>query len=577
MAKNIKKNKKPIGISPDQLADQYWRINNLYWIMDENGRRVLFKLNHAQEELYQHLWYLNLVLKARQRGVTTFVCILMLDDCLFNSNTKAGIIAHNREDAEDFFENKVKYPYDNLPEALRKARPAKSDTLRELTFSNNSTIRVGTSLRSGTFQWLHISEFGKICAKYPDKAREIVTGAMNTVHKGQRIVVESTAEGNSGYFYDYCNAARAKSESGHPLTIMDFKFFFFPWWEDPKYCLPEEQIPYVDIPLHVRNYFKELAELNITLTAGQKAWYVKKLESQQDDMQREFPSTPEEAFAAQIKGCFFAKSLKRHRKTVTSGLVGSLAPSAPGVDKEVLFTSDRDGVLEIWRYPYSQLRNWDEIHWENRYVIGSDIGEGLEQDFSVAHVFDRYRQEFVARMRSNVIDSVRWAKLLMLLSRYYRNMQEVGDDEIRPKNCLIVPERTGAGITVCKQLDDTRGINVYTNMVPAKRGSGMTKQVGWVESKSAKFDLAGDLKEYFQSTTGNIYDAILLNEGAVFIHDQKSKKLGAEEGFHDDSIISAGLALQGHYSMSGPPRAIKIHDTGWRSGRQQVGSSAWVV
>ena len=42
-------------------------------------------------------------------------------------------------------------------------------------------------------QRLHVSEFGKICNKYPDKAEEIVTGALQTVALGQGITIESTA------------------------------------------------------------------------------------------------------------------------------------------------------------------------------------------------------------------------------------------------------------------------------------------------------------------------------------------------------------------------------------------------
>lgn len=57
----------------------------------------------------------------------------------------------------------------------------KTDSVNEMSFSNGSTISVRTSFRSGTIQFLHISEFGKICAKYPDRAKEIVTGAIEAV------------------------------------------------------------------------------------------------------------------------------------------------------------------------------------------------------------------------------------------------------------------------------------------------------------------------------------------------------------------------------------------------------------
>lgn len=170
---------------------------------------------------------LNVILKARQLGFTTFIQILMLDECLFRPNTAAGVVAHNREDAEAFFTDKIRFAYDNIAEVFRGIVPtATSDSVRELRFSNGSSIRVGTSLRSGTLQLLHVSEYGKLCAKYPEKAREVKTGALNTVHAGNMIWIESTAEGREGHFYELCQQAKAKSEKGSTLSALDFKFHF---------------------------------------------------------------------------------------------------------------------------------------------------------------------------------------------------------------------------------------------------------------------------------------------------------------------------------------------------------------
>jgi hypothetical protein len=155
------------------------------------GTTTPFRLNWAQAELLSSLHECNLILKARQLGFTTFIQLFMLDACLFNSNIRAGTIAHRLDDARTIFRDKVKFPYDNLPDMLKAARPIVRDSADELVFGNNSSIRVSTSMRSGTLQYLHISEYGQVCARYPDKAREIRTGALNAVQAG-----ESTAEGN---------------------------------------------------------------------------------------------------------------------------------------------------------------------------------------------------------------------------------------------------------------------------------------------------------------------------------------------------------------------------------------------
>lgn len=291
----------------DQWADRRWRLNNLYWIVNEHGKRVPFRLNWAQEKLLDEMHILNVILKARQLGFTTVIDIYALDECVFNSDVRAGVIAHTRDDAENFFRDKVKFPYDNLDEGIRDANPAIQDSARHLSFANNSSIRVGTSMRSGTLQILHVSEYGKICAKYPEKATEIKTGAFNTVHAGQVIFVESTGEGQDGDFYEMINAAQTLQRRDVPLTDLDFKFHFFAWFDHPGYVL---DCMTVEVPREKAEYFEKLRlNYGIELSPNQKAWYVAKARQQGSLMKREFPSTPEEAFEAAIEGAYYANEM----------------------------------------------------------------------------------------------------------------------------------------------------------------------------------------------------------------------------------------------------------------------------
>ena len=297
-----------IALAIKRLGDPFWRLNNLYWIIDKDGVKRKFTLNWAQKQLYDNIWYANIILKARQLGISTFCCLLFLDRCLFNSNVSAGIIAHTREDAEYLFK-RIKFAYDNLPPELQAERPSNIASARELAFSNKSSIRVGTSMRSSTLQFLHISEFGKICAHFPDKAREIITGSLNTLGVRQKIFIESTAEGKDGHFYDLCKQAEAMQLEKKPLTPLDYRFFFFPWFKCPDYTLSER----VTIPKEVEEYFEKLALENIDLTLPQRTWYYKKLLTQREDMKREYPSTPTEAFESAIDGSFYAKWLSEAR------------------------------------------------------------------------------------------------------------------------------------------------------------------------------------------------------------------------------------------------------------------------
>ncbi len=298
--KNLLKN--DVEIAKKRLLDPHWRINNLYYIVDKYGRKVRFELNWAQKELYDGMWYCNVILKARQLGISTFVCLLFLDRCLFNSNMSAGIIAHTLEDAQQMF-RRVKFAYDSLPNEIKKLITADNDTSQMLKFSNGSSLRVGTSLRSSTFQYLHISEFGKICAKYPDKANEIITGSLNTVAPGQYIFIESTAEGKDGYFYDICK--RSQDMKRNELSKLDFKFHFFPWWKEPGYRIGSS----TSINPDLNEYFNHLLNIGIKLDQDQKSWYAIRHVTQSEDMRREFPSTPEESWEVSNEGFYYGKQM----------------------------------------------------------------------------------------------------------------------------------------------------------------------------------------------------------------------------------------------------------------------------
>jgi len=323
--------------------DQGWRLNNLYTITDKSGVKVPFRMNWAQQELWEQWFLNNLVLKARQLGISTFVQLVQLDTCLFNANTSCAVIAHDREAAEGLFHRNIKSVYEDLPESIRNSVTATSDTARQLRFSNGSTIVVGTSVRSGTYQILHVSEFGKICARWPDKAREIVTGSFETVPVGDGIkIIESTAEGREGYFYDYCQESRALQDAGKTPGEQDFQFFFFPWWRHPDYRSRDLS---TIITADRTKYFDELETIiGQPIPLARRLWYVGKAKILGDDMLREYPSTPDEAFAVTIQGAYYANEIRQVRK---EGRITKV-PYQPGALVHTWWDLGMDDMMAIW-------------------------------------------------------------------------------------------------------------------------------------------------------------------------------------------------------------------------------------
>ena len=297
-----------------QFSDRRWRLNNLYHIVDKRGNVSKFTLNTAQDKLLSELHYLNIILKARQLGFSTLILIMALDAALFNSNYSAGLVADTLDNAKALL-GRIKFAYDRLPDELKKRIPIAVDNKEEIEFGNGSSVRVGTSLRSGTYNFLHVSEYGKICAKFPDKANEIKSGALNTIAPRQLVFIESTAEGRAGDFYDKATAAEKLRDAGVEPGEMDYKFHFFPWMDDPAY-VSDVAAPYSD---EDNAYWVELQNKGIRLSTPQKNWYSAKRREQGADMFKEFPTTPDEAFKAVRDGAYWAKDLQKLRQLKSIG------------------------------------------------------------------------------------------------------------------------------------------------------------------------------------------------------------------------------------------------------------------
>jgi len=360
------------------MKNQLWRLNNLYKIVNKYGMVETFHLNAVQLDIYKNLWYRNIILKSRQHGVTTFFAILYLDICLFNDDIGCGIVCHVEDAANEILNNKLKFAYKHLPQEIQDQIPRVVDKAGKFSFSNGSSIICDCSLRSGTYQYLHISEFGKMCAKYLERALEVVTGALNTITVGQYISIESTAEGMAGFFYDYTMQAIKRALDKAILNPLHYKFFFYAWFQDPVNKVETEGI---SISPENDEYFSKIeAEVAIAaaqglmkpipggkLTPEQKAWWVGIAETQGEAMYREQPATPEEAFKASLEGLYYQRAFV---KLYTEHRICTV-PYEPRVPVNTGWDLGINDPTVIWFH--------QQIGIENRiidYLV--DDGEGLE-------------------------------------------------------------------------------------------------------------------------------------------------------------------------------------------------------
>ena len=305
------------------LEDKHWRKNNLYSIVDESGQAVRYIQRPVIADYCKNKHGLDVILKSRQHGFSSETEIDFLDDAINIPNLQIGIIAHTKIDAQEIFQTKIKYPFDHIHPYLKEkiGKPLKDDA-GTLRLRNGSEIRVAVSFRSATTHRLHISEYGKICAKYPKRAEEIKTGTLPSIHPqlGGKVVIESTAEGAAGDFYDLCMRAQADTlraqQSRTPLSKLQYHFHFYPWYKDPKNQVEPLGI---DISDQLHEYFEELDRLhNIKLNPKQKAWYSVIRDGSnglRNLMKREHPSTVDEAFEATVEGAVYAEEITQLRNT----------------------------------------------------------------------------------------------------------------------------------------------------------------------------------------------------------------------------------------------------------------------
>lgn len=311
------------GATPEQWRSLEWRLDHLYWIVDKRAKNVPFRLNEQQRHLVRNLWYRNIVLKARQLGFSTLMQLIALDQVIFNRDFVAAVISESLPSAGKLFK-KIEHAYAHLPPLLQQAYPLASRAKEtSITIAHDdtdgrphpSTVSVSVSTRGGTVNFLHVSELGKIALKYPQRAQEIVTGAFPSVPPDGVIVVESTAEGAFGEFYELCEPAMKRAQAGKADTQLDWRLHFFPWYECRDYRLPDEDVPHVEVPQTLRQYFSRLeAELRIKLDPNQRAWYAKTSETLGHKMRQEYPSTPKEAFEQAISGAVYGDEMTRLRE-----------------------------------------------------------------------------------------------------------------------------------------------------------------------------------------------------------------------------------------------------------------------
>lgn len=231
--------------------------------------------------------------------------LYLLDRVLFSENLHAGIVSYSLEHAQHIFKRIIGHALDTLPPHLKPLAGIVQRSAREITFNNGSSLRVDTTLRGGSYPLVLVSEFGKTCARNPQKAEEVITGTLQAVPKDGQVIIESTGEGTEGYFAEM--VIEAERRGNENLSFLDYKLFFYSWMEESSYVLSDTDIRY---PYTFTDYFKKVeSETGKILSQEQRNWYYVQSTILGDKIKQEFPSTVSEAFLSSSDAFYFADAI----------------------------------------------------------------------------------------------------------------------------------------------------------------------------------------------------------------------------------------------------------------------------
>lgn len=335
----------------------------MYSIVNRNGDSIPFRLNPVQNKVALSVHNRKLILKARQLGMSTFAVLSILDDAIFNPNLACGIVSYSLEHAQHIFKRIIGHALDTFHPEIKSTVGIISRSAREITFKNGSFLRVDTSLRGGAYPCVLVSEFGKTCARSPLKAEEVITGTLQAVPANGKIIIESTGEGNEGFFADMVYSASQRGNEN--LSELDYELFFFPWFDEPSYKLAQD----VSYPVELTDYFDDLQrKQNRTIDRYQRNWYAQQFSLLGDKIRQEFPSTVAEAFLSNSDAYYYALGIEKAYKesrVLESQLYDCLFPVYVAMDI---------GATDLTVIVFFQV-----IHSEIRIIdMYSDTGKGVD-------------------------------------------------------------------------------------------------------------------------------------------------------------------------------------------------------
>jgi hypothetical protein len=429
------------------LAEKVLRIRNRL------GTCIPLAANKAQQQYQIHRGRKNIVLKARQMGVTTWIAGQFFLRTLTHPGTVTVQVAHTQEAAEALFRIVHRF-LDQLPPEWSESPVLKKvkRSSRRIFFpaiDSEYVIETAGDRNAGrglTISNLHCTEL----ARWPGDPAETLYGLLATLSPQGELVMESTPMGSAGCFWQQWQDAEATGTVRH----------FFPWWLEEAYSaapVPEESLTGEE------RGFMEQHRLSPAQIGYRR------------QIQANFRGLARQEYAEDPESCFLAS--------------GSCFFHAPGIDARLRELSvrtrpEKDGELQTWLVPQPGAD----------YLVAVDpAGGGLDGDFAVAQVIEMKTGLQCAELRTRLGPTDLVPRVVDLAHDY--------------NDALLVVERNNHGAAVLALLGSRKYQPLYE-----QRG-----KPGWLTTSVSRPDMLGTLHSALSETPDLFSSERLLRECRNFV------------------------------------------------------------
>ena len=472
------------------VDDPKYFIESLLYVIDKDtNQKVPFVMRPAQADYFDKRTPLDMIVKSRKEGFSSVIIAEKLHACAMRQNTKAVIVSHTEEAAENLFK-RLRYMLKHAAAPIK----IRKDKAGQLDFPDtDSSIWIGTA-RGRTFGRGDDLTDGLLSEAAFYESMEVVTGVQEALMPGNsRLVIESTANGAGTPFHQAWVRAINKESDWAP--------HFYSWFWDPSNVLRDRAEPF-ELSPEERSLMEAYG-----LSWPQMAWRRWKLRTMTNPelFPQEYPASWSEAFLSSGAMVFDWRAVQAQETAAAKPLwVGTAA--------------DRGERTEIVPDPRGKLKIFVPPVENRRYLLVADAADGVPGGaYSVVDVMDMKTREQVAQYRGHIAPND-FGEMLYWIGRYF-NWGLIAVENNYPGNAVLVKLRAMG----YKMLYDE----------PGESGD----ELGWKTTSVSRAQFISDGRESLREAGIKINSEVTLNEMRTFVLNEKGR-MQAQPGCFQDTVIT---------------------------------------